>query len=390
MNDKLILRAAAKFKAWMDRARQDNKTQIITAAKYDIDRISVRIENASQWMKKIQMARIPKVRSYSDGNSHTGLLSKDVYRHIIQNTIAEAIDSILIHAKYASTRLKSIDRTDVAELTLKDLIEEIKAINDGWCGVEFRDNTLKVPINNVCLSDTNGNNEVSLGDFNAELNLSNPINGIRVSGGNNYSASGLSHPHIRDEHLCFGEGEDMASVAVCQGRLEDYFRIIEAIVRTYNEGGAYEGGELVDWYEPDRSDSFICANCEEWTYNDDGRYYECCDISLCEACDSGGYCNSCGGDKCEECMNICEACDECICNKCSMSCGVCCNHYCDSCTSERICDICQNTMCDECAKICPECEKEVCVDCCGNICSGCGHDSCDRCCESHECLLQES
>jgi hypothetical protein len=136
--------------------------------------------------------------------------------------------------------------------SLPEIIEEIRAINSNWPDVSFRNNKLYIKITKVILSDDN--ESVNLGDFNMVFDVHNRLTVESID--QITAKEGACHPHINGSNeLCTGDGQDAMSMALDQGRLEDYFRIVESIVRTYNDDSPYT--HLREWYDPEDRKSVV-------------------------------------------------------------------------------------------------------------------------------------
>src|ERR1700722_10653274 len=48
----------------------------------------------------------------------------------------------------------------------------------------------------------------------------------------------VTHPHVRSEQLCEGDGHEAIRRALLSGRLSDFFQIVTQILNTYNGGSA--------------------------------------------------------------------------------------------------------------------------------------------------------
>lgn len=142
-----------------------------------------------------------------------------------------------------------------------------------------------------------------------------------------------THPHVRNEELCEGNGMAAIRDATREGRLFDFFHIVSQLLHTYAKGSAYV--ELSDWH------SAHCQACADWVA-DCGRSCSDCDVPLCERCTRS--CIGCGDDCCSRCLFTCVCCRELFCESCLAVCTTCDEHVCDNCRSEDLCERCYDTQ----------------------------------------------
>lgn len=133
----------------------------------------------------------------------------------------------------------------------------------------------------------------------------------------------VTHPHVRSEELCEGEGREALHAATQNGRLFDFFQIVSQLLHTYGEGSAYV--ELDVWK------SAHCNGCGDWTV-DGGQNCNGCDVPLCERCLRS--CFACGEPYCSPCLSSCDYCQEAFCDGCMTTC--------DSCRTENLCEKCND------------------------------------------------
>ena len=53
------------------------------------------------------------------------------------------------------------------------------------------------------------------------------------------SNDSVTHPHVQDDRLCEGDAQPTIKLALQQGRLLDFFRIVEQVLSNYNPDSAY-------------------------------------------------------------------------------------------------------------------------------------------------------
>lgn len=116
----------------------------------------------------------------------------------------------------------------------------------------------------------------------------------------------VTHPHVRDQSLCEGEGKAAIRAALGSGRLLDFFMLVRQILETYNPASAHV--TLSQW------EGHTCKDCGSSQSRDDSLTCERCDDDVCSDCASS--CNRCGRYACNECTAICAECDNSFCSAC--------------------------------------------------------------------------
>lgn len=221
------------------------------------------------------------------------------------------------------------------QLSLKDIVAEIDAVFAIFDRVEIKSEqgygpVLAVTVGPVTLED------VELGEFCIELNCyrGEPRYFVKALQPN-WSAydDRVCHPHISDESLCEGEGSHLIRNAFREGRVSDFFLIVEQIINTYNDGSPYV--ELRNWK------GTACYGCD-YVMADSDDHCSCmhCDNVSCEDCIS--YCGTCDNGMCSRHKEYCRHCESTTCEECLTSCADCGNDVCDDClhSEERLCDGC--------------------------------------------------
>lgn len=143
----------------------------------------------------------------------------------------------------------------------------------------------------------------------------------------------VTHPHVRDDALCEGEGRAPIRAALAEGRLFDFFVLVRQILGNYNPGSAYV--KLRSW------NGVGCADCGDDVPADESTSCERCETDLCYDCSSS--CSDCGRTCCSECRSHCTACDECFCEGCLLDCDDCENSFCSGCLTDGRCESCRET-----------------------------------------------
>jgi hypothetical protein len=117
----------------------------------------------------------------------------------------------------------------------------------------------------------------------------------------------VTHPHVRDETLCEGDGSVPIRAALSQGRLLDFFILVNQILQTYNPDSAHvlldrwDGISCRDcgWRMP-RDEHGLCDRCEEPLCSDCSTHCQGCDRFICSGCVS--ECSDCGEHLCAQCL----------------------------------------------------------------------------------------
>ena len=143
----------------------------------------------------------------------------------------------------------------------------------------------------------------------------------------------VTHPHVQCEGLCEGDAQPALKLALQQGRLFDFFQIVEQVLSTYNPSSAYVS--LEDW------EGARCYRCGDTTNSDDSRDCVGCEALICDGCVY--QCRECQDAFCGNCDSVCNRCNESVCNSCLEKCSSCEEEFCDSCLNE-------NERCHNCEK----------------------------------------
>lgn len=142
----------------------------------------------------------------------------------------------------------------------------------------------------------------------------------------------VTHPHVRSEKLCEGDGHISIRKALEQGRLSDFFTMVISILQTYNPDSPY-------------------VSLDEWTG------IPCYDCDCIIGGDDHYFCEYCSQDFCPQCSTYCRICDLTICLGCSYECPSCNEYACPDCITK--CKDCEETFCKDCLTeegLCQNCE----------------------------------
>lgn len=176
---------------------------------------------------------------------------------------------------------------------------------------------------------------VYLGPFEIRLDWqsikrSSPYEVVALDANPPTSGDEVTHPHVQSEALCEGEGSDAIRRALDEGRLNDFFCIVDLILRTYNPDSAYV--RLDEW------GGVTCQACGDYMASDESSRCDWCDKELCLECLC--RCESCADRFCTNCLSSCRECGEDCCEYCKRSCDQCSEKFCPSCLHQGICDAC--------------------------------------------------
>ena len=250
----------------------------------------------------------------------------------------------------AARRLESDLRSQLQTMT-----DQLSKLGEGLCGVrqevasvhdiykdivslesEFEEvswsclqGTLSVTTEEIVLEG------IALGRFQVELDWRElPTTWFRVIALDPNAATSndnVTHPHVEAESLCMGDARLPIVQALEQGRIADFFSIVNSVLLTYNSGSPYVS--LADWT------GVTCSDCGDTIDAEDRYTCEKCEHSLCDSCYR--HCEACSSYFCGDCVVRCESCDEDVCQHCQRTCKSCRDTFCPRCVEENVCDNCQ-------------------------------------------------
>jgi hypothetical protein len=143
----------------------------------------------------------------------------------------------------------------------------------------------------------------------------------------------VTHPHIQDDRLCEGDAQPAIGLALRQGRLLDFFQIVEQVLGSYNPSSAYV--TIREW------DGSTCNHCGYSADPDESRECGGCEAFICDSCVY--RCSDCDDTFCGNCEHACGGCLESICKSCVSTCSECDGPFCSDCLTE-------NERCNDCEK----------------------------------------
>jgi hypothetical protein len=143
--------------------------------------------------------------------------------------------------------------------------------------------------------------------------------------------SGVTHPHVSDDHLCEGEASLPIRNALQAGRLGDFFTLVDRVLNTYNGASAYVA--------LDRWEGSSCLDCGDHIRRDEGYSCERCDQEFCGDCSY--TCIECERTVCRQCSIRCSGCDDRLCAGCDTGCSECGDQFCSKCLKDGLCEGCR-------------------------------------------------
>ena len=236
----------------------------------------------------------------------------------------------------ADVELSLVRKTEPFKVNESELFRDLLAINEDFAMVDFdaKANRLSVTTKDISLED------FGFGAFNIVLHLDSLTTSssrkayyevIALDANRPSSNDDVTHPHIQDDRLCEGDAQPTIKLALQQGRLLDFFQIVEQVLGTYNAASAYV--TLREW------EGSTCNHCGYSADADESR-----------------ECGGCEAFICDSCIYQCRDCEEAFCGNCEHACGGCLESFCKSCVSTW--SDCHERFCSDCLT-----EDERCTDC---------------------------
>lgn len=217
---------------------------------------------------------------------------------------------------------------------LKDLFAELQHLESEFDDIVIENTSIAVQTESIVLE------EIELGRFSiclhwprlAEMSDADCFAIIALDPKPAANNDSVTHPHVKDQHLCAGDATLPIRKALEQGRLVDSFCLVRSVIQTYNSASAYTS--LEDWH------GVSCWNCGASTDADDSY-----------------FCDSCLHDVCSDCTSSCQQCSQTYCASCQTQCAECEAPCCRRClrTSEHS----ETACCAACLKACAACGANV-------------------------------
>lgn len=226
------------------------------------------------------------------------------------------------------------DRNGKPTATVREIHDDLLALQAEFSdfGIDLKEETLSAVTDPIALKD------VELGRFEivlrwGDLSDTSPYEVVALDGNPAGHDSSITHPHVRDDRLCEGQGQSAIRSALRSGRLFDFFVLVRQILETYNSTSAYV--PLEQWNGRE------CRDCGERVSDDESTCCERCDRDLCFGCSA--TCGQCQRDCCVDCRVSCQNCDSSVCDRCAEGCRSCNERFCPHCLRNGTCEACLET-----------------------------------------------
>ena len=243
----------------------------------------------------------------------------------------------------ADAQLKISQSISKFEINETELFRDLLALSQEFAKVKFdaKANRLSVITEDITLDD------FRLGAFNIVLHLETLSTSasrrayyevIAVDANRASANDDVTHPHVQEDRLCEGDAQPTIKLALQQGRLFDFFQIVEQTLGTYNAASAYV--TLQEW------NGFQCGRCGYSADPDETRDCYGCDVTICDGCTY--RCSDCEESFCGNCDQACGGCTESVCKSCSVACSDCDEQFCSDClTEDQRCTSCEKKTKEE-------------------------------------------
>ena len=306
-NQKTLLRAAERIRSTLQRVRAATAVvELPEAHWHECESLiqQIRWAESRRWMHAVTV------------------LSDRFERSIVR--CAERLQEV--------SRQASLSKRPAALPTVREIFGELVALSDEFerVGVDLPNQTVSVTTEPIVLE------EIGFGPFEIRLHWDRigerpPYDVVALDPNPARESSDTTHPHVKGERLCGGDGQMAIDRALRAGRLLDFFQIVSRILNTYNSGSAYVS--LSDW------DGIPCNDCGDMMREDDVYACERCSDVLCRNCLIS--CERCDALCCQSCANYCRGCEAQICSGCQQDCRGCQRVFCSRCLSETgLCEKC--------------------------------------------------
>lgn len=220
--------------------------------------------------------------------------------------------------------------------SVRDLYEELMAVVDEFGEIEFEESVLSVSTTPIILEGIRfGRFSIRL-DF-ERLTCDSPYSVVALDPNPAACSDETTHPHVNSESLCAGEGRAPIAAALRDGRIGDFFMIVNRVLNTYAPGNAYT--------ELDRWQGIPCHECDCLLSEDDTYSCSGCIETICGDCLV--CCNGCSASYCSGCIDRCRQCDESYCSGCLSPCSACGRELCSACLEDGLCANCIEEANDE-------------------------------------------
>lgn len=248
-----------------------------------------------------------------------------------RNRCAKAINDLRVELDKSRTALRDMV-LEFEPPTAEFLCIEFDAIHREFGNLKIAPNAKKLVARTQPIFFEVGSRKIELGCFDLAMSW-NEANGvfeispIAVTPNPADGSEGrVTHPHVKENKLCPGEGATATQAAFNEGRFSDAFMIVRSTLETYYPESAFM--KLDRW-----TVARICRICSDTPV----------------AGIAFATCRQCGGDRrCPNCMLECgrEGCTLKVCASCIFTCPVCRTQTCGSCTKR--CAHCNISLCKGC------------------------------------------
>jgi hypothetical protein len=262
-----------------------------------------------------------------------------------RNWLAAAAQTRMDMERIASTLVRRLEEMQATFLgdnslpepiaTLHELYDDLRALEEEFEELRFDvgGKLLSVVTERIVLED------IDLGPFEIVLGWEDPEGlgprEVRALDPNEAAGSSdTTHPHVRGDSLCEGDGRTAIRRALRQGRVLDFFVLTRQILRTYRADSAFVS--LADW------GGLHCSDCESVIMADDSTFCESCECDLCYECSRN--CEQCGRTCCTHCVGRCSVCEADNCESCLAPCVECKKPICHACLKDRRCPRCEAAL----------------------------------------------
>ena len=251
-----------------------------------------------------------------------------------RETLARELEHLGHQVRSRLTACNAERRREPPSLLL--LYEELQTAADEFEDWQLNEAELAVTTEPITLDG------IELGPFQIRLHLNRlgddmPYSVTALEPNPAASCEETSHPHVSGGRLCPGEGRSAINAALVDGRLFDFFTIVDRILHTYAAGSAYV--ELDRWY------GVSCHDCDSSINEEDACTCTNCDEKVCGDCLIS--CGGCGDGYCSGCIERCGRCEEYSCSGCLARCDRCRHHVCEACREDDLCETCREEMEEE-------------------------------------------
>lgn len=229
----------------------------------------------------------------------------------------------------AAAELGKIAATSKFESNQTELFRDLLSIKDEFANVTFdaKAKLLTVTTSDITLEDFRfGAFQIVLHLASLSTTLSQAHYEVVALDANPSSLNdSVTHPHIQDGRLCEGDAQPAIKIALQQGRILDFFQIVEQTIGTYNSSSAYV--TLDEW------DGVSCGACGHSTSPNEAYVCGCCETTVCSSCFY--RCTDCEDAFCGNCDLTCDGCLESVCKSCAEECSDCDEQFCSDCRTEK-------------------------------------------------------